>query len=296
MYTPNSGFVGTDTFTYRVLDSLGGASNFTTVTVQVIDQLPPPPDAVDDAAQTFKNETITINVLDNDLNVTTIAALTTPPSQGGTVAILNQVQVQYTPPPDSAARKPSSTRSETVAGTDTATVTVTVPNRNPVAADDTASTTAALAVAIPVLANDHDDDGDVLPITNVTHGANGTVQRHRWRPRVHAERGFTGTDTFDYTIDDGWRYRHGHGHRDRRHRRQCAPTAVIAGGDRISPTATTSRASPSTSTAAQASIADGEISGCEWTVNGDIQDVGCGVAGAVQARRWRQHGHARRVR
>ena len=98
VYTPNSGFVGTDTFTYRVFDSLGGASNFTTVTVQVIDQLPPPPDAVDDAAQTFKDETITINVLDNDTNVTTIAALTTPPSQGGTVAIPNQVQVQYTPP------------------------------------------------------------------------------------------------------------------------------------------------------------------------------------------------------
>jgi hypothetical protein len=143
-YTPNSTFVGTDTFTYRVLDPLGGASNFTTVTVQVIDQLPPPPDAVDDAAQTFKNETITINVLDNDLNVTTIAALTTPPSQGGTVAILNQVQVQYTPPQDFRGTETFQYQVQTVSGIAPPRPSLCRCRTATVAADDSASTTAAL--------------------------------------------------------------------------------------------------------------------------------------------------------
>lgn len=57
VYTPAAGFAGTDTFTYRVKDSLGATSNAATVTVYV-------PGAVDDSytATANKNATQTFSV------------------------------------------------------------------------------------------------------------------------------------------------------------------------------------------------------------------------------------------
>jgi hypothetical protein len=77
------------------------------------------------------------------------------------------------------------------------------PNRPPVAVDDAATTAFATPVAINVLANDSDPDGDPLTISGVTAPANGSVSASGATITYTPAPGFSGTDRFTYTIDDG---------------------------------------------------------------------------------------------
>jgi len=77
-------------------------------------------------------------------------------------------------------------------------------NRPPIAADDDASTAAATPVTIDVLANDTDPDADPLAVTAAGQGANGATAINAddtvtYTPNV----GFSGIDTFSYTVSDG---------------------------------------------------------------------------------------------
>ena len=81
-----------------------------------------------------------------------------------------------------------------------------VANVDPVAADDTAATTPDVAVVVNVLANDTDGapDGDALTVTGTTAPANGSVTINADGTVTYTPNtGFTGTDTFDYTVSDG---------------------------------------------------------------------------------------------
>jgi hypothetical protein len=101
-------------------------------------------------------------------------------------------------------------------GNDPVTVTVTgggttsvdtgyrIPNRPPVADDDSATTPPATPVRIEVLVGDSDPDSDPLTIISTTSPANGTVTVNldgtiSYTPNA----GFTGVDSFTYTISDG---------------------------------------------------------------------------------------------
>src|SRR5688572_5161692 len=90
-----------------------------------------------------------------------------------------------------------------------ATVSITVnpapANQNPIAQDDSATTRRNTAVSIAVLANDSDPEGQALTINAVTQASNGTVTITNGGTRVsYAPRnGFTGTDSFTYTVSDG---------------------------------------------------------------------------------------------
>ncbi len=73
----------------------------------------------------------------------------------------------------------------------------------PIAVDDFANVASDTAVTVPVLANDTDPDGDAIRLVGVdapqfgtaTAAGDGTVT-------YRAPAGFTGTDRFEYTIDD----------------------------------------------------------------------------------------------
>ena len=84
-----------------------------------------------------------------------------------------------------------------------------LPSTNPVnqvpkAVNDTATTTTGKAVTISnVLANDSDPDGDTLTITANTNPTNGTVTRNGADFTYTPKSGFTGMDTFTYTVSDG---------------------------------------------------------------------------------------------
>lgn len=96
-YTPRVGFVGEDTFSYRVRDSLGALSN--EATVQVVSGVSPR--AADDLALTARNASIEINVVQNDsafsgtLDLSTLQIASGPDT--GTVVIVGNGVVRYTP-------------------------------------------------------------------------------------------------------------------------------------------------------------------------------------------------------
>jgi large repetitive protein len=158
-------------------------------------------------------------VLDNDTIVAGSGAVLTlqsvsTPSRGGTVSIASDNRrVIYTP---AANINGSETFTYTVrdqtgaSAVATVTVGLTAVNDNPVAVNDSLSTvkTTDVDVFIPVLTNDTlgPDTGETLIVTQVgTPSQGGTVRVATagsgvvYTPRA----GFTGNETFTYTISDG---------------------------------------------------------------------------------------------
>ena len=76
-------------------------------------------------------------------------------------------------------------------------------NNPPTATDDTATTTSPDPVRIDVLINDIDRDGDRLTVTGATDPAGGTAVVNQDNTITYTpDQGFSGPDTFDYTISD----------------------------------------------------------------------------------------------
>lgn len=102
-YTPNAGFIGTDTFTYTANDGTEDSTP-ATVTITVTAAVNQPPVAVDDSATTLKNEPTVVNVLANDYDpdgllassAVGIVTITTQPTRGGTVEVVTN-GVLFTP-------------------------------------------------------------------------------------------------------------------------------------------------------------------------------------------------------
>jgi uncharacterized repeat protein (TIGR01451 family) len=83
------------------------------------------------------------------------------------------------------------------------TIAVTNANDPPVAVDDSDTTPADTPVTIDVLNNDSDIDGDTLTVASVTQGTHGSVTNNGGDVTYTPAAGFSGTDSFTYTISDG---------------------------------------------------------------------------------------------
>ena len=146
----------------------------------------------------------TMDVLANDSEGLTLIRVTQP--TGGTVTIVNG-RVVYVANPGFTGTDTFTYTVEDADGNEiTSRVTVDVPvmvNNAPMAVDDNASTDEATAVLIDVIGNDSDSDGDTLTIGNMTNPSNGTVQLINGQIQYTPNAGFSGTDTFTYTITDG---------------------------------------------------------------------------------------------
>lgn len=211
LYTPATGFIGTDTFTYTIADPDGLTATATvTITVNMPGNLPPI--ANPDTAQTSINTSVTLNVLANDTDpegdALTVTGITQP--DNGRANFNANGQVQYVP-----ANGFLGTNTFTYTVTDSAgnssigTVTIQVvegpANRPPVAVDDAWRVFKLDYVNINVLYNDSDPDGDPLTVTqvfndsglaNISINADGTIH---YVPIP----GYVGTDQFEYEISDG---------------------------------------------------------------------------------------------
>jgi cyclophilin family peptidyl-prolyl cis-trans isomerase len=209
-YKPAANFNGTETFTYVVQDGHGGeATGTVTVTVTAANDKPT---AVEDTIQVDQNvSNFVLNVLANDKSepdtgeTLTITGKTNP--SHGTV-VLEGGQLKYTPTAGfRGADSFTYTISDGNGGTATATVNLQVATSNvpPNANNDTATTPKNVGIDIDVLKNDNvgADTGETLTITTVTQGANGgKVSIVSGKVRYEPRSGFTGTDTFTYTIKD----------------------------------------------------------------------------------------------
>jgi hypothetical protein len=84
------------------------------------------------------------------------------------------------------------------------TVTPAGPNQNPNAVDDSLTTPEDTPANVNVLTNDTDPDGDGLTVTGKTNGDHGDVNCTTAGVCTYTpETGFSGADSFTYTIGDG---------------------------------------------------------------------------------------------
>ncbi|MDG1290399.1 MAG: Ig-like domain-containing protein [Lentibacter sp.] len=209
-YTPNTGFIGTDSFEYTVTDGQGNLSTVT-VTVTVADPADNlPAMLVDDAAETDEDTAVVIDVLGNDSDpegdALTVTDTTEPAN--GSVVINADGTVTYTPDAGFTGEDTFEYSVEDEGGNiSTATVTVTVgdtgPNAPATPMDDMATTDEDTPVVINVLSNDTDPEGDVLTVVDASEPANGTVVINPDGTVTYTpSAGFTGQDTFEYTVED----------------------------------------------------------------------------------------------
>ncbi|MBL7254562.1 Ig-like domain-containing protein [Paractinoplanes lichenicola] len=201
-YTPAAGFTGTATFTYVVEDSLGARS---TAQVKVsVDNAKPV--AADDLAAVAYGGNVTIDVLHNDTDPNAADTLTVKsvgPPDHGTATIVGGKVVFQAP----AGFSGDATFTYVVTdGTDedTATVTVTVANAAPTAADQSVHTATNTAVRINALLGANDPNGDQLTVSGYTSPAHGTLARNADGTLTYTPlTAFAGNDSFDFTVGDG---------------------------------------------------------------------------------------------
>ncbi|WP_254275463.1 Ig-like domain-containing protein [Halomonas sp. 3H] len=212
-YTPDEGFVGTDSFTYQASDGdLLSDSATVQVTVEQAEPVNAPPLAQDDTASTVEGSVVQIAVLENDSDPDgdplTVGAVTQP--SHGSVTINSDGTLTYTP--DEGFVGTDSFTYQASDGdllSDPATVQVTVEqaepvNAPPLAQDDTASTVEGSVVQIAVLENDSDPDGDPLTVGAVTQPSHGSVTINADGTLTYTpNEGFVGTDSFTYQASDG---------------------------------------------------------------------------------------------
>lgn len=210
-YTPNTGFVGADYFTY-VASSGTSTSGVATVTLLVTSN-DIPPVAVPTNYFMAHDQTLTVGApgllnetFDSQGSALT-AALVTPPVNGS-VVLMPDGAFTYEPTNGFTGTDTFTWQaSDGVSNSTPATVTITVTNGTPVAMPDTVyaepgGTTTNLAPG--VLDNDTDPDGDALIAILVAPPGFGVLSLSTNGGFVYTPNpGFTGTDTFTYEASDG---------------------------------------------------------------------------------------------
>lgn len=216
VYTPPANATGTETFTYTLSDKNGGTSTATvTVTLTAVND---PPTAVNDTFTVAEDsDTTAFNVVQNDsslpdgnetLSVTAVGT----PNHGGTVSLGTDGKVNYKPAANYfGAETFTYTLSDGNGGTATGTVAVTVtPTNDPptATADSLTVTKNTTNNSLDVLANDSilPDAGETLVVTQVatsTKGVVPTISADGKRILYTPTAGYTGSDSFTYTISDG---------------------------------------------------------------------------------------------
>ena len=165
------------------------------------------PVAGDDSASTDEDVSISVSVLanDSDPDGDPLTLESVGPATAGSVRQVGG-SLLYTPSlnwfgVDSFTYRVVDGRG----GSAAATVRVTVRGVNdpPTAADDTATTPYGTPVTVDVLANDGDVEGDALTVAHVSSAANGRTSINGAGVTYAPNSGFSGADSFTYTVADG---------------------------------------------------------------------------------------------
>ena len=220
-YTPNAGFIGTDSLVYFVCDDgtpqppkCTTASLIITVGAAVNQ----PPVANDDSRNVPEDQAVGIPVVFNDtdpdgvIDPTTVT-IVTPPANGSVSVNPTTGDVVYTPNPnfngtDSFTYSVCDNGSPVLCDTATVTLNLYPVNDAPIAVDDHPVTDEDMAVVIDVTANDTDIDGNIDPtsVSVITGPTNGTLSINPTTGEVTytPDPNYNGTDSFDYVVcDDG---------------------------------------------------------------------------------------------
>ena len=207
-YVPNPDEQGPDTLAYTVENDSGLVSNSALVTLTLRA-------GVNDLAVTFRDSTVTHNVIANDSvgndfipDPATLVVL--EPPFNGVISAINTTtgSLTYVPNPSFTGRDSLIYKVEDGFGTPVAVATFTTvvrpPNQPPVAMDDYVLTRQNSPVMIAVLANDMDPDGDALTLESIMDPVNGTALIIDDSVRYTPDMNFVGLDSLQYVVHDGF--------------------------------------------------------------------------------------------
>lgn len=203
-YTPNANYNGPDSFTFQANDGIDD-SNIATVSI-VISPLNDPPIADNKSINTNEDTSSSVTLTGSDVDGNPLTfSVVSPPTQGSLSG--TTPNITYTPNANyNGADSFTFKANDGAADSNIATVSITIASLNdvPDAVDDSANTLQDAPVLINVLANDSDPDGDNLSVTAISQGANGVVVNNNDGTITYTPNsGFSGADSFTYTISDG---------------------------------------------------------------------------------------------
>ncbi len=206
-YTPATGFVGTDSFTYAVSDGTLQSNIATaTITVSAVNHAPV---ATNTTLTMDEYASIAIN-LANSSSDPDGDALTGILIDGASHGVLNFFPNRtFNYNPDTGFVGTDSftyTVSDGALQSNIATVTIIVTAHNdaPTATDDTASVDEDTTVTISVLSNDSDPDGDALSVISVGTPGHGSASLGAGGVIAYTPaENYFGDDSFTYTVGDG---------------------------------------------------------------------------------------------
>ncbi len=206
-YTPDSWYLGDDSFEYMVSD-VDGDYSIARVSVTVSSEPDHQPVANDDARGTSINADVTVDVLINDTGLGDggiVVSSGTNPSNG-TITVNGDNTITYSPDNDYIGTDQFDYQLCDANGDcDQATVVITVREENnvPVAVDDKIFTNVETDVTVPVLENDSGLEDGGIQISVNAESANGTLTVNgdntiTYSPNIS----FEGVDTFRYMVTD----------------------------------------------------------------------------------------------
>nr|WP_242544529.1 kelch repeat-containing protein [Corallococcus sp. NCSPR001] len=197
VYTPQPGYSGVDTFTFRVSDGVAD-SNLGTVTLRVSNSVPV---ALAFAVTTSKAKPVqlTLTGRDNDGDALTFRVLTQPTrgTLSGTAPDLT-----YTPNAGHTGTD-SFTYRVNDGTTDSWPVTVTLGTVNLAPVARSASLTTVVGQGVPVTLEATDADGDTLTYSVLQLPAHGTLSGTAPHVIYTPQAGYEGPDTFTFQAHDG---------------------------------------------------------------------------------------------
>ncbi|MEM6487072.1 MAG: tandem-95 repeat protein [Pseudomonadota bacterium] len=210
-FTPTAAFTGSAGFDYTISDGNGGQPSTASVSVEVLEAPNTPPTAVADTVSVDEDGDVTFQPGDNDIDpdadTSVIASGIALQPTNGIAQVNLDGTVTYTPNADyNGGDSFDVTVTDGDGGFDTATVSVTVNpvDDDPVAANDAATTPQDTPVIVNVVANDDDADGEALTVVAFDDPENGTVVDNQNGTLTYTpDPGFSGVETFDYTVSDG---------------------------------------------------------------------------------------------
>ena len=198
-YTPNAGFVGTDTFTYTICSTVD-TDVCATATVTVVVTAPPnqPPTAQDTAVTGPADAAVSgiVSVSDPDGDLLTVTLLTAPAA--GTATVNADGTFTFDPPANTSdvftfAVQVCDDHTDQLC--DQATVTATI---TPVAHPDAATTSADVPVTFSLTGNDRGGVGAPAVAAGPADGT-ATIEPDG-QVTYTPDPGFTGQDSFQYTV------------------------------------------------------------------------------------------------
>ncbi len=205
-YTPAVGYLGKDTFPYRICDN-GTPVMCDTAWVYVNIVANRPPVAVNDYVTTHKNMLVSVNVTANDSDPDG-DALTVNIVQGGmhgNAIVLNNY-INYVPDPnfigtDSLLYQICDGSIPLMCAEAWVIIRV-IDNQPPVANDDYAQVLRNNAELIHVTANDNDPDGDPLTVSMISSPVHGIAVVIGNNIRYTPDNNYVGSDSLSYRICD----------------------------------------------------------------------------------------------